>query len=89
MHPTIGRIVHYTLSQHDADAIQLRRTEAGITNANTAAAGQTYPAVVVRTFGGAAANLQVLLDGPDMYWATSRTEGEGESHWVWPPRIGG
>ncbi|MFC3988708.1 hypothetical protein [Actinoplanes siamensis] len=83
--PTVGRIVHYTLTQHDADAIQARRAEA-VTTANMTGEGQTLPAVVVRTFGGDAANLQVLLDGPDTYWATSRTEGEGPGHWAWPPR---
>jgi hypothetical protein len=83
--PTIGCIVHYTLTQADADAIQQRRTEA-VTTANLTGGGQTYPAIVVRTFGGPAANLQVLLDGPDTYWATSRPEGEGEGCWAWPPR---
>lgn len=84
--PTIGRIVHYTLTQTDADAIQKRRTEA-VTTANMAAAGQTYPAIVVRTFGGPAVNLQVLLDGSDSYWATSRAEGDGAGFWAWPPRV--
>lgn len=84
--PTIGRIVHYTLTQADADAIQKRRTEA-VTTANMTAAEQTYPAIVVRTFGGPAANLQVLLDGPDTYWATSRAEGDGAGFWAWPPRV--
>ncbi|MEU1810934.1 hypothetical protein [Micromonospora aurantiaca (nom. illeg.)] len=76
MQPTIGRIVHYTLSEHDADAIEARRGGARGVN-NRAEAGQTYPAIVVRTFGGDA-NLQVMLDGPDTYWATSRGEGEPE-----------
>ena len=88
MTPSIGRIVHYTLSEFDADAIQARRTEAG-TVANTAAGGQIFPAVVVRTFGGSGANLRVLLDGDDTYWATSRTEGEpgANGQWCWPPRV--
>ena len=88
MLPTIGRIVHYTLTEQDADAIQARRFESGIL-ANRANGGDTYPAEVVRTFGGTAVNLQVRLDGPDTYWATSRTEGEpGEpGRWIWPPRV--
>lgn len=48
--------------------------------------GDYYPAIVVRTFGGTAANLKVLLDGNDDYWATSRAEGEGPGSWAWPPR---
>lgn len=94
MTPTIGRIVHYTLTEQDAMLIASRRAAiafpAGIvTSANRVSPGDTYPAVVVRTFGGDAANLKVLLDGDDTYWATSRTEGEpGEQgRWIWPPRV--
>lgn len=86
MQPTIGRVVHYTLTDADAYLIQQRRTTDG-TVANTTVEGQTYPATVVRTFGGEAVNLQVHLDGPDTYWATSRTEGDGPGHWIWPPRV--
>lgn len=108
MQPTIGRIVHYTLNEGDAVAINRRRTdftafqrtlaapvESGDRGAtghvahvgNQVRAGDVCAAVIVRTFGGSAANLQVLLDGTDTYWATSRSEGEGESHWAWPPRV--
>lgn len=94
--PTIGRIVHYTLSEHDAEQINRRRADfAAASPANTsfvghvgnhASAGDAYPAMVVRTFGGSAANLQVFLDGNDAYWATSRTEGTEPGTWAWPPR---
>lgn len=86
MQATIGRIVHYTLSQYDADAIRAARAAAG-TGGNPVEEGQTYPATVVRNFGGSAVNLQVHLDGPDALWATSRTEGDGPGHWAWPPRV--
>ncbi|MGW1059367.1 hypothetical protein [Micromonospora rubida] len=98
MQPTIGRIVHYTLTEQDAEAINRRRADfADSLPANTgfqahvgnhAEAGQTFPAEVVRTFGGSAVNLQVRLDGSDTYWATSRTEGEPDKQgcWIWPPR---
>lgn len=106
--PAIGRIVHYTLTQADADAINKRRNDfaafqqtlAGTPDpghrgasghvahvGNHAAAVEVYPAMVVRTFGGPAANLQVHLDGTDTYWATSRTESEGLGTWAWPPRV--
>jgi hypothetical protein len=106
--PTIGRIVHYTLTQYDADAINKqranfeahRRSLAGTPDpghrgatghvahlGNQASAGDVCPAMVVRTFGGPAANLQVHLDGTDTYWATSRTEGDGPGTWAWPPRV--
>jgi hypothetical protein len=87
--PTIGRIVHYTLTEADASVINKRRADSDDHMGNHASAGDTYPAVVVRTFGGPAANLKVLLDGTDTHWATSRCEGEGAGFWAWPPRVGG
>ena len=89
MTPTIGRIVHYTLGEGDVNAIRNQRLAANLGSYlyNQVEAGQTYPAIVVRVFGSAGANLQVLLDGVDSHWATSRTEGEGEGHWIWPPRV--
>ena len=86
MDPTIGRIVHYTLSDIDATLIQGRRSHVG-TSANMVAAGQTFPAIVVRTYdGGTGVNLRVMLDGDDTYWATSRTQGEPgtPATWAWP-----
>jgi len=85
--PTIGRIVHYTLSEDDADAIgRQRASTVGSYSYNRAMAGEAYPAVIVRCFGGPAVNLQVLLDGVDSFWATSRTEGEGPGSWAWPAK---
>lgn len=105
--PTIGRIVLYTLTDAEAEAINKRREDykafeklhrpapaAGEPGANghqahfgnSASAGQQYPALVVRCFGGDAVNLKVELDGSDTYWATSATPGNGDGHWVWPPR---
>ena len=57
---------------------------------NTAEAGQVYPAVSVRVWSPGCANLQVLLDGNDVYWATSRneqSEGNVNGFWAWPPRV--
>jgi hypothetical protein len=109
MLPTIGRIVHYRLTDADATAINKRRAdfeafrrtlagspevESGTPGAtghmahvgNHATAGDYLPAMVVATFGGDAANLQVFLDGNDTYWATSRPNGDGNGTWTWPPR---
>ena len=87
--PTIGRIVHYTLTEQDAAQIANDRASAvdRTLRHNPVSPGQTYPAVVVRTFGGPAVNLQVFLDGTDTYWATSRVEGDGPGQWIWPPRV--
>lgn len=52
---------------------------------NTAEAGQTMPMTIVRVWGdtpGSAVNGQVLLDGNDSLWVTSRTQGEGLGRWA-------
>jgi hypothetical protein len=55
---------------------------------NSVTAGDYYPAMVVRTWPGSIShNLQVFLDGCDVYWTTSRTEGDQEGQWCWPPRV--
>jgi hypothetical protein len=99
---TPGRIVMYTLSDHDAEQINRRRSDAARERAgqaqsgyvvhvgNEARAGDMLPAFVVRTFGGPSVNLQVLLDGNDTYWATSRGETDADAReqgkWFWPTR---
>jgi hypothetical protein len=100
--PSIGRIVHYTLSEHDANAINKRRSDASAKLAggqetgfvvhagNGVHAGEVYPLVITRIWGstpGSAVNGQVVLDGNDSLWVTSVAEGEGPRSWVWPPRI--
>ena len=87
MVPTIGRTVHYVLSAEDAQLINERRkNEFTDSHGNQAADGDVCAAVVVRTFGSSTVNLQVLLDGTDSYWATSRMEGAEPGQWSWPPR---
>lgn len=97
--PTIGRTVHYTLSEVDAAEINKRRDDwadfrasAGDTGfqayvGNKAEAGQVYPMMIVRTWGatpGSAVNGQVFLDGNDVLWVTSRSVGDGPGHFAWP-----
>ncbi len=79
--PSIGRIVHYTLLAVDAQRI----TEQ-FPRGNPAREGDTFPAVIVRVLSDQMVNLQVMIDGPGSYWATSRSEGEGQGAWHWPPR---
>ena len=87
---SIGRIVHYRLSEGDVLAIdrKLPRTNVSPIERNSVRAGDVYPAMVVRVFDPSVttANLQVFLDGDCSYWATSRTEGDEQGHWSWPPR---
>ena len=87
--PTIGRIVHYTLTEDDVLRVHSNRSVNHYPASNGASAGQAYPAIIVRTWGDtpdAMVNLQVLLDGPDTLWVTSRDEGDGAGHYVWPTR---
>ncbi|GHA01607.1 hypothetical protein ACFOOM_12040 [Streptomyces echinoruber] len=98
--PTIGRIVHYRLTEHDASDINRRRedwqrmggehNQAGIVGhvGNHVSEGDLFPAVIVRVWNESTVtcNLQVLLDGIDTYWATSRAEGTESGTWAWPER---
>ena len=99
--PSVGRIVHYTLSQQDALHINKRRKDAAahlsthvqnstgvqIHVGNGVAAGEVYPMVITRVWGGSGlVNGQVLLDGNDLLWVTSVGVGEGERTYAWPPR---
>lgn len=54
---------------------------------NEAEAGQTFPMVLVKVWSDAKVNGQVLLDGNDVYWATSVSEGVGVGEYSWPPRV--
>jgi hypothetical protein len=105
--PTIGRIVRYTLTEHDAEAIN--RSRAGAQNLNAAGVtlasqnlgpqihignavheGEVYPLVITRTWGdqpGSAVNGQVLLDGNDTLWVSSRNGGDGAGQYAWPTRV--
>lgn len=90
--PSIGRIVHYTLGEGDVLAIDRlvpMVNAAGQQARNAVHVGDVYPAMIVRVFDPSTttANLQVFLDGDGSYWATSRTEGNGDAHWSWPARV--
>jgi hypothetical protein len=88
MQASIGRIVHYTLTDQDAAAIHSARSD--FRDGNSVEAAQVYPAMVTRVWNDGdpemTVNLQVFLDGNDAYWATSRAEGEGPGCWTWPAR---
>ena len=103
----IGRLVHYVLSLDDAAKINGRRTNGAAIQdriledkwsigaqahiGNTVSAGDVLPAMVVRVLPCQQANLQVFLDGNDVFWATTRAEaapGRTEpGRWHWPARV--
>jgi hypothetical protein len=87
MKPTIGRTVHYILSEHDADQINRRRTNsysiaeripqekwpvgAQAHIGNPAEAGQIFPMIIIAVWSDTLVNGQVFLDGNDQLWKTS------------------
>ncbi len=88
MAPTIGRIVHYTLSGQDADAVNRHRDTCSITNVgNPASEGDVFPMMIVRVWPGEElVQGQVFLDGNDVLWVTSVAEGTGPRTFAWPAR---
>lgn len=95
MQPTIGRVVHYRLSDQDEQRIIDRQNrplpDGRSPLANSVRAGDVFPAVIVRVWDATTeaplCNLHVLLDGELTHWATSRPEGTDPGTWSWPPRV--
>lgn len=103
MKPSAGRIVHYTLDADDAEQVNRRREDGlrysvgantgyQLHVGNPAEAGQVFPmiAVAVSDPGDGhvlAVNGQVFLDGNDVLWVRSATEGTEHGQWHWPERI--
>ncbi len=71
---TVGTRVFYMLNESDVKAIIQERAAAGRATAhgNDPREGNVYPGVIVASFGEQTANLQVFLDGTDVYWGLSR-----------------
>lgn len=108
MKPGTGQVVLYKLTEADAAAINVRRTdfdsyrakhaarqdagrkpgEPGATGhiahvGNDVAKGDEFPAMIVRTWAdGSKVNLQVHLDGSDLYWVQARPQGDGPGEWL-------
>jgi hypothetical protein len=86
----IGQVVTYTLSEADVRLIIAGRAGRGpvdmeygsmVGHANPITAGQRCAAMIVADNGGSV-NLQVMLDGDDSYWATSRNRGSDPGCWT-------
>lgn len=81
--PTVGRIIHYHLSEQDASLVnQMRETQAMVGNAATA--GTVLPLIVTAAHSSEGVNGQVLCDGDDSIWVTSAHEGTQPGQWSWP-----
>lgn len=81
--PSIGRIVHYRLSEADVKEHDQRL--------NGQKPGDLCPAMIVRVFSTddvGTSNLRVFPDGPrDTIWKTSVTRGSEPGQWDWPARV--
>lgn len=86
-----------TTGRNIADRIQAEKWPLGAQAhiGNQAAEGDVYPAMIVRVFQPSdvgTSNLQVFLDGNDIFWATSRGQVAPDSTdkkglWFEPPRV--
>lgn len=89
MKPTVGRIVHYRLSEQDVERINAMRADAG-GSGNTHNVGDVVPLIIVRVWGSeetSAFNGRAILDGPHPdLWVTSTCFGDGPRQCAWPPR---
>lgn len=87
--PTVGRIVHYTLSAQDVQRISPRRTSSNAVHiGNEPREGDVVPMMIVRVWQSDqhSVNGQAFLDGTDVLWVTSAIEGSVPGTWAWPPR---
>ena len=101
MELTLGRIVHISLTKWDAEQINKRRKDARDNMpqiqaeskgyvahvGNDVVEGDVFPAVAVRIFSSTSGNFQVLLDGSDTFWATSRVQGDVPGNWHWLSKV--
>lgn len=92
--PAVGRIVRYKLTEDDATGINRRRKDADNFGArdnhtgyavhvgNEVQAGDVAAMVIVRVWpDDRLVNGQVLLDGTDTLWVTSKLEGDRAGEW--------
>ena len=96
--PTIGKIVHYSLSAADAEAINKRRQDASdhmhqhreestgvvVHVGDHVEEGDVYPMIIVMVWPNGRVNGQVFLDGNDAYWVASVSEEDAEAPAVQP-----
>ncbi len=88
MQPTIGRIVHYRLSEQDVEGIlDWRKKGSGtqLDHGNMPEPGNLLPAIVTHV-SGPYINAQVFLDGNHSWFVLSVAEGTGRGMWSWPAR---
>lgn len=91
--PRVGDVVLFQLRENDVALINearhvSRQFDKGIETllANSVAAGEVYPMIIVRVWGDAPdsrVNGRVILDGNDTHWVTSVRCGEAEGEFLY------
>ena len=91
MVPTIGRIVHYKMTNDDATRYEFL---AKGQHFNLPLEGNVFPMVITDVDPGADGVVRILsgnvmVNNGTMFWAGSVTEGLGDvpGQWFWPPRV--
>lgn len=84
MQPTIGRVVHYKMTE--SDVLQHKDELNGVQP------GEVVPAMISRVFdssvdGNGCCNLRLLPDGRCTPMRTSVVRGDEPGQWNWPPRV--
>jgi hypothetical protein len=84
MRASVGRIVLYTLTEHDAERVNRAIT---LHDGNQAHLGDVLPMLIVRVWSPDLVNGQVFLDGNYSLWVTSAAQGTEPRQWHEPPRV--
>ena len=96
VHYTLGKhdAAEINRRREDARVSGIARENTGVVVhiGNSAREGDVYPLVITRVWAdhpeeGTSVNGQVLLDGNDSLWVTSRCQGDGPCYWHAPPRV--
>lgn len=87
MIPSVGRIVHYRLAEHDLSLINGPQ-QPGLSR-NSHSVGQVIPFLICNTWSDsptedAAVNGQGFVDGNFSIWLTSRHQGTEPGQWSDP-----
>jgi hypothetical protein len=85
MIPSVGRIVHITLSDNCAANITRERlNQTNNDHGNPVAGGQIFPMIITKVWNDNMVQGQIFLDGNDTYWASSVEQGTGSGQWYSP-----
>lgn len=71
MEPTIGRIVHFNMSDDARSRVNGNKQD-------------KLPAVIVAVWGPTCVNLKVITDGVNDLWITYANQGDQPGQWNWP-----